>query len=882
DAVKNGVNQTTDQLETTLGNVLGSDFNVKVYRNSTQDESTLLITLGKAYQTDANLAQNLGVPRLGLTTDGKAKSTANFDLAIAVGVHKDFGCFIDTDKTKLTANFDAGIDDNSKAQANLGVLQLDLNNNLQNPTKAEAKLAVNLKDLDNLGGANDGSRLTLSELGGNYQLSDLFNSTLTANANLGLQAKTSINNNPAFPSLSFDLGANWQAINYTNGQLTAPQKPTVNIDNVSFNWGQTLQGLERSLTQLQDSLNQNLMEVKLPILGKLKDVIPGNSSALNFLNTFKETAINELKLVSERTLSSTLTSLVQDSLDGNFNSEALGAKLTSQFTQKFSEQIANNLQAELTKYFPPNKSVFGFSVPRLKVIGKGTPDDINLQIFLDQNYKFPDVNLSGDLGIPALGLDVNGKAQSKLEGNLSLGFGINQDFGFYVDTTQTKLDANVEAGLDNNFNAKGKLGFFQIDLANDKDSPTKAEAKFAVKLKDLDNLGGANDGDRLTFPELTSNYQLSDLLNPTLNSSANLGLQAKTSINGNPAIPSFDFDIGVNWPIVNYANGELTGPQTPTVNFDNVKLNLGTFVSNFAKPIVGKISEIVKPFKPVVDFLNADTKLVSKIGLGKFFDQNKDGKVTLVDIAGTLLGKKIDTRFLDGLKNIDNLSQLANQISTNNSGLFLDLGSYRLGKFDATNPNSSTKNAVLVSKSRPANANQQINSKTGGKVKKFLNDFTGIEGLDIPLLTKPSNAVNLLLGKPDVNLFTYDMPKLGFDFNIDKTFPIWGPISGLLEGKFSASADLGFGYDTYGLQQWKNAGFDSRSAIKVLDGFYVSDRENANGIGQDVDELKLKATIGAGFGLDVVVASGYLKGGIEGNVGIDLVDKGENNGTSDG
>ena len=200
------------------------------------------------------------------------------------------------------------------------------------------------------------------------------------------------------------------------------------------------------------------------------------------------------------------------------------------------------------------------------------------------------------------------------------------------------------------------------------------------------------------------------------------------------------------------------------------------------------------------------------------------------------------------LKNIDNLSRLANQISTNNSDVFLDLGSYRLGKFDATNPSFSTENAGLVSKSSPAKAQQQINSKTGGKIQEFLNNFTGIEGLDIPLLTKPINAVQLLLGKPDVNLFTYDMPKLGFDFNIDKTFSIWGPISGLLEGKFSASANLGFGYDTYGLQQWKKAGFDSRSATKVLDGFYVSDRENADVTGRDVDELKLNASIAAGFG----------------------------------
>ncbi|MEG4171337.1 MULTISPECIES: DUF4347 domain-containing protein [unclassified Microcoleus] len=894
DAVKNGVNQTTEQLETTLGNVLGADFNVKVDRNSTQDESTLLITLGKAYQGDANLAQNLGMPGLGLTTDGKAKSTANFDLAIAVGVHKDFGCFIDTDKTKLTANFDAGIDDNSKGQANLGVLQIDLNNNPQKPTKAEAKLAVNLKDLDNLGGGNDGSRLTLSELNGNYQLSDLFDANLTANANLGLQAKTSINNNPAFPSLSFDLGANWQAINYSNGQLTAPQKPTVNIDNAAFNWGQSLQGIETSLNRLQDSLSQNLLEVKLPILGKLKDVIPGDSGALNFLNTFKDRTIDELKSIGDRTLSSTLYSLVQDSLDGNFNSEALGSKLTSQFTQKFSEQIATNLQAGLRKSFPSQSSFFGlslpglsgFSLPSLKVTGKGTPDDINLQISLDKNYDLPDVNLSGDLGIPALGLDVNGKAQSKFDSNLSLGFGINKDLGFYVDTNKTKLDASVAAGLDSDFNATGKLGFFQVDLANDAKNPTKAEAKFSAKLNDLDNLGGNDDGSRLTFSELTAgNYQLSDLLNASLNSNANLGLKAKTSINGNAAIPSFNFDLGVNWPIVNYANGELTGPQTPTVNLDNVKLNLGTFVSNFAKPIVGKISEVVKPFKPVVDLLNADTKLLSKIRLADKFDRKgkdgqKDGKVTVLELAETLFNKKVDTRFLDGVKKIDDLSQLANQISIDNNGVFLDLGSYRLNDFNASNANSSTENATLVAKTTPQSTQEQINSKAGDKVKEFLNNFTGLEGLDIPLLTQPINAVELLLGKPDVNLFTYDMPKLAFNFDVPpKKFRMWGVISGLLKGKFSAYADLGFGYDTYGFQQWKKAGFDSRSATKVLDGFYVSDLD---GKGRDVDELKLKAQIDAGGGVDVWAASGYITGGIKGELGINLVDKGEKNGTSDG
>ncbi len=145
----------------------------------------------------------------------------------------------------------------------------------------------------------------------------------------------------------------------------------------------------------------------------------------------------------------------------------------------------------------------------------------------------------------------------------------------------------------------------------------------------------------------------------------------------------------------------------------------------------------------------------------------------------------------------------------------------------------------------------------------------------MPLLAKPETAIQLLIGKPDVSVFTYQMPKLGFDFNIRKEFPIFWPIKGLLEGKFSAEAHLGFGYDTYGLSEWKKSNFAAGSAGKVFDGFYVSDRQNADGTGPDVDELTLDASIAVGAGLDVGIAEGYVKGGIQGKVGIDLIDIGE-------
>ena len=139
----------------------------------------------------------------------------------------------------------------------------------------------------------------------------------------------------------------------------------------------------------------------------------------------------------------------------------------------------------------------------------------------------------------------------------------------------------------------------------------------------------------------------------------------------------------------------------------------------------------------------------------------------------------------------------------------------------------------------------------------------------------------MLLGK-DVALFTYDLPALEVGFDVEQTFPIFGPISALLEGDFNVGVDLAFGFDTFGFNQWSANNFDPLESFRVLDGFFVSDRENPDGTGEDVDELVATATIAAGLGVDLVALSGFVKGGLEGIIGLDLIDGGEINGTDDG
>jgi len=583
------------------------------------------------------------------------------------------------------------------------------------------------------------------------------------------------------------------------------------------------------LDKLEKILDDQLQAVNLPIVGPLKNISP------DFIGKIKTKLVDTIKNLGNKTLSQLETSL-RTALGSDFNVSLTG----------------NSSAAEST-----------------------------LLINLGRQYQFPDINLSKNLGVPALSLDVDGKAQSKYGYNLSLGVGVSKDFGCYIDTDQTKLTANIDLGLDDQFKAKGNLGFFQVDLANDTNNPTKVGANLEIKLNDLDNLGDPNDGARLTLPELQGNYQFKDLFKANLTSNANLGLTAKTSINGNAAIPSYNFDLAVNWPILNYANGQLTGPQKPSVEFKNMQLDLGSFITGFAKPVITKVNDVLKPALPVINVLNSDIKPLSEFSaIRNFFDQDGDGKVTLLEAGATIANKKIDTRFLNALQDVGKVSDLLNSLSSQEGNIAIDLGDYAID-FDATDPKADTKTAKTTQTKTATSPTDQAKSKSQGKTQELLSLFQNMDGLSFPILSDPQTAIDLLMGKPDVTLFAYKVPKLDFNFSIDKEFPIYSipvvnvGVNGKLQGNFEAKANFAFGFDTSGLSQWKQSGFNLSDAYKVLDGFYVSDRQNADGTGPDVNELKLKGSIKAGGGVNVYVAKAYLTGGIEANAKLDLLDVGE-------
>src|SRR5262249_23227436 len=147
--------------------------------------------------------------------------------------------------------------------------------------------------------------------------------------------------------------------------------------------------------------------------------------------------------------------------------------------------------------------------------------------------------------------------------------------------------------------------------------------------------------------------------------------------------------------------------------------------------------------------------------------------------------------------------------------------------------------------------------------KEFVHELTTIPGggLQFPFLTNPASVFGLLLGK-DAVLFTYDLPTLVVNFSFSPFFPIIYPLGVKAGGSLGAIAPLPFGYDTAGLREF----FDKGNAkayhdpTVLFDGFYISDRKNPDGTGEDVPEVTLLGGLDADLELNVAIAEAGVGG----------------------
>ncbi|MFM7130494.1 MAG: hypothetical protein ACKO0V_14185, partial [bacterium] len=233
--------------------------------------------------------------------------------------------------------------------------------------------------------------------------------------------------------------------------------------------------------------------------------------------------------------------------------------------------------------------------------------------FADQ-YDVLSVPLAADFGLPGLGFKTKGSFDASFSYDAALELVFPRSGDVYLNTAadKTYIQANFNAGLSDNFSLTGGLGFMQLVAVNQPsvndnvkigDNPARTELDVSFQLT---LAGDAGSDSKLTFTELTSSaLDLEKVFQYSLTGVAAMSLGVTTSVNGSAAIPSFKFDLSSIFPVFDYSNQEEADEEAnaTTFYFDNIRLDLGSYISDMLNPIVGGLDDILGPLYPLVDAL---------------------------------------------------------------------------------------------------------------------------------------------------------------------------------------------------------------------------------------------------------------------------------------
>lgn len=599
-----------------------------------------------------------------------------------------------------------------------------------------------------------------------------------------------------------------------------------NLD-LSGDLSSLLNGLSQLLSLLQAGMNNGAFARNVPLIGdKLDD-------AANVIERFRTDLLAEIQPFIDDPTGKTLP-MVRSRL-----AEALGPaglNVLADGPDAGTEVNATDVGLFLDSLTNPQEFRF----------------DLNLQRTTNRSLGF-----DFDLGLPALGLSMNADVNFAVEAGFKLktGFGFLKGTGAYLrvqEPNELEVDVNVTMpGLA----ARGRLGFLQLDVTDDN---SFFDANFRFDLT-------SNDG-RLTVAELTNST-----FNAKLDggAKADVNLKLALSYDAQANFPRLFADLNLDWAFGNAdTGGSGNFGAAPQVAFNNVKLDLGSFLSRFAGPVLDSINRALEPVQPVVDFLNKELPLLWKVkSVRNYFNLNGDKKITVSEVIQKLDPNAV-LSFVEGVTAFGELLQAARDASVGANTL-INLGSFNLNNVDLR-AHQNLDNVPLTNFTE-LDTLGQLDDYAAGFATALDDDRLGTAGsaggggLSFPILQSPRDVFKLLMGK-DLDLFLWDMPKFSADMEISKSFPVLGPISIGFGGRVGIEADLTFGYDTSGLRKLANGG----SAADVFDGFFILDKPA--GATDDPAEIRAFGEIFIEASVDAILVSGAVRGSLLGTLDLNLDD----------
>jgi Ca2+-binding RTX toxin-like protein len=457
-------------------------------------------------------------------------------------------------------------------------------------------------------------------------------------------------------------------------------------------------------------------------------------------------------------------------------------------------------------------------------------------------------NLTPDLGLSNLGLSLKGAIAPELDLGVTVNFGVDNTVlgadgkpnpdAFFVGTAATsevegKLNVKFVDPNNQPLSFTGSLGFLQISATDNGSSiesqlvgniiSDQADAQGRVKLSQLNSVAIAPDS------KVTAKADLK----------LNLATGGK-----NGTLPSITSGFNILGWQFDSSNPTLT---IPTVQFNQVELDLGDFVNNFAGPVLKNIKDLTDPINSILDPITTPLPVI---------------KYSLLDIAkafGGSVGEGTD-EFIQQIK--EDIRLLNTFADSSANGVKVSLGSF------STSPNSSAPTPTPAPSPTPTSGSTSTQSLAVTAAdtsllpsNAFVDKFKDLEkdGLLFPLLTDSETAFKLLLGQ-NTTLFQYNPPALSFNTGVIgegeiPPIPVFGPVVIQISAQAGATAQLGFGYDAQGLLDFKASG----NAADLANGFFLSKPDNQG-------YVSIFGEIDAAAAVNLAVADLEVGGGLKATV----------------
>jgi Concanavalin A-like lectin/glucanases superfamily len=452
-----------------------------------------------------------------------------------------------------------------------------------------------------------------------------------------------------------------------------------------------------------------------------------------------------------------------------------------------------------------------------------------------------------DLGLPGVPFKITGgsKLTASVDVDYSrLTFGLrNNGADFYAEAPGGRSLLAVKVGAEaTKASMTGTIGFLQVKATP---LPGQKPAEVSATLN-LDANGLAISNPRMTGAAAVH---------------LNLDAGFVAGRDGGPGLPHIATDFVMNWNL----GGSSSAPQAslggaPTVEFNNVKLGLGSYLGDQLRPIIETVQEVTLPLAPIHAFLAAPIPGLSDLG-----EQIPGvGQITLEKLAELAVAAHVlppDYQLLAELAvNLHNLVKVIDdtQLDPKTNDPLVPMGNFSLGGNgdlrSPSLPNGQTFAQLLDAirnggdiplgglsalvplaqdglHSVQDKINEFLPSLPGFVQDKVRQAFTTMDqqldrlqngyGLKFPLIDDPANGVFRLLLGQDVDFARFDVKAYIPGIKESRDLDIWGPVKASFTGQMDLDLELHAGTDTYGLRQFFMSIARGQADPSVLDdGFY--------------------------------------------------------------